>query len=117
MGICQALFLAQLRARLHKCQPDSLHDLHRLDTTVWAAQMTGLKKVRDVREVQVLTKVLQKLNWGGSLPQALDILAQRIREVIQAKKAGSSWEKAQVLTFLPTDSAGSAPIPDGGMVL
>ena len=111
-----ALFLLQLQQRLHRGEPSRIEDLHKLDATVWAGTMTGLKEVRDLREVQVLTRILNEIQ-RERLPQAIDTLVQRVREILVAKRASASWEKAAPLSMIPSDVAPSAPIPDGAMGL
>ena len=49
--------------------------------------------------------------------EALDTLAMRLRELLLAKKEGSSWEKASVVSLLPGEHGPAAPTPDQGLVL
>ena len=72
--------------------------------------MTGLKEIRDLREVQRLSKLVAQLNAN----RLLDLACQRIREIMLAKKSGGSWEKAALVSLLPSDQASmSSALPDG----
>ena len=108
-----ALFLIQLRQKLMSSPPEKVKDLYAVDPCRWGACMTGLKEIRDLREVQCLSKLVAQLN-ANRLPQALDLACQRIREIMLAKKAGGSWEKAALVSLLPSDQASMlSALPDG----
>ena len=47
-------------------------DLYKVDCHHWAAVFSGLKEVRDQREVQVLSRILTDLNHSR-LPKAVDL--------------------------------------------
>jgi hypothetical protein len=94
--------------------PHDYKELYKTDVGVWAQRegLIGLKEMRDQREVQILARTLTLLNqqkWG----EAADTIAQRIREVLAAKKQGGTWEKAELLSLLPTAQASTTPMPDG----
>jgi hypothetical protein len=114
-GALGALFLTQVRHRLAKGPPSQMKDLYHLDATVWGAA-SGLREVRDLREVQLLTQVLTTLGQDR-LPAAVDLVCQRIREVCLAKKTGSSWEKAELVSLLPSTQASSSPLPEHALAL
>ena len=111
-GALGALFLHHVRGRLSLPAPEKKDDLYQTDITTWAATATGLKEVGDMKEVQLLSKVLLEIN-RDRLPQAVDIIAQRIREVRMAKAPGSSWEKAEIVSLVPSTQSGSVILPDG----
>ena len=115
-GALGAAFLIQLKAKLHGGAPRKLGDLYRVDPTVWALTQSQLKEMRDIREVQSLSAVLLALNTNN-IPRAVDMVCQRIREIKQAKGAGGSWEKAELLSLLPSTQASSTVLPDGAMGL
>ena len=92
-----------------------MRDLYNLDATVWAGT-GGLKEVRDIREVQLLTQVLTTLGQS-KFSSAVDLICQRIREIHVAKKAGSSWEKAELVSLLPSTQASSSPLPEHALAL
>ena len=76
----------------------------------------GLKELRDQKEVQFLSKVLLEIGHDR-LGVACDLVVQRMREVMQAKKEGSSWEKAAVMSLMPGPHGGQALLPEGGFVV
>jgi len=115
-GALGALFLHHVRTKLSLSTAGKMDDLYRADVTTWAATGTGLKETRDIKEVQLLSKILLEIN-KDRLPQAVDIIAQRIREVRMAKQAGNSWEKAELISLMPGSQAGSTVLPDGCLAL
>ena len=115
-GTLTTLFLYQLRQRMHGSAPRSLSDLYQVDVGHWAGTSTGLKELRDRREVALLGKALSLLNRRKD-KEAADLMVQRVREVLYAKRAGSSWEKAELISLLPSASASSTALPDGALAL
>ena len=103
--------------KLLRGPPERLRDLYQTGPTVWAASHSGLKEIRDLREVQVLSKLIAEIN-KNRIPEAVDIIAQRIREILTAKKSGSSWDKGALLSLMPSDQASmTTPLPDGALDL
>ena len=98
---------------MQRAARDSL-ELRETDASMWV-QQAGLKDARDVKEVQLLVKILNEIGHRN-LPRAMDLLARRIREIRVAKTAGGSWEKAQVISLLPSQTASNALIPDASFV-
>ena len=88
-----AHFLWQVRRKLMRPVATNTDELLDTDATGWSATMCNLKDLRDLKEVQFLTKLFADVN-ADRLPQAMDLLAMRIREIRMAKTAGGSWEKA-----------------------
>ena len=116
-GALGALFLSQVRMKLMGGQVEDFKDLYKTDPTVWAGTLTGLKEIRDLREVQLLSKVVSELN-KDRIPQAVDLMTHRIREVLAAKKAGGSWEKGALVSLLASDQASmGTSMPDGALDL
>lgn len=68
---------------------------------------TGLKELRDTREVQTLGLLVDAIS-AGEYARAVDVAAQRIKAVQRAKDPKSNWEKASLLELLPTSSTGAA---------
>lgn len=97
-GALGALSVMQAGSRLSKGPPAELTDLMSLDTQAWTDGHNGLKELRDLREVRALTQVLMILNQRKLL-QAVDVIAQRIREVQAAKRAGRSRERAELVSL------------------
>ena len=93
-----------------------MRDLYAVDAGAWATTASGLKEVRDLREIQLLCRVLANLNQKKEA-EAADLLVQRVREVLVAKRPGGSWEKGELLSLLPASSASSTTLPEGGLVL
>ena len=98
-------------------QVEDLKDLYKTGPTVWAGTLSGSKGVRDFREVQLLSKVVGELN-KDRIPQAVDFMTHRIREVLAAKKTGGSWEKGALVSLLASDQASmGTSMPDGALDL
>eukprot|EP00974_Lingulodinium_polyedra_P065034 6286884-Lingulodinium_polyedra.AAC.1 len=55
-------------------------ELKKTDLTLWASMHSGLKEVRDVKEIQYLAKCLTELGADRQV-QLAGLLAQRIREL------------------------------------
>lgn len=70
----------------------------------WAAQHSGLTEVRDVREVLTLAEAMDAVN-RKEIARAMDILAQRILAIQQAKRKGGSWEKAESIELIPSGTS------------
>jgi len=117
-GALGAQFLAQVQEKASRSTPKRTTEYHKVDLSTWASSQTHLKDLRDQREVQVLTRILTQLNHS-QLPQAVDAIALRLREILLAKgtSSGASWEKAAVVSPLPSGVASSAPIPDNAFTL
>merc|ERR1712086_221142 len=106
----------QLRLRMHQGPPASMKDLYAVDAGVWAATASGLKEVRDQREVALLSRVLTLMNNKKNV-EAADLACQRVREVLAAKRQGGSWEKAELISLLPSTQSSSTALPDGALAL
>ena len=63
-----------------------------------------------------MSAMLLALNVGN-IPKAVDTICQRIREIRSAKGPGGTWEKAELLSLLPSTAASSTALPDGAMGL
>ena len=87
-----------------------------MDTTGWAATMCDLKDFRDLKEVHFLAKLFADVD-ADRLPQAMDMLAMRIREIRMAKVAGGSWEKAGAVSLMLSTVTVTTALPDGCVAL
>jgi hypothetical protein len=90
-------------------------ELMETDLSRWADN-SGLKEVRDRKEVEFLAKLINTLGTKR-VAEALDLMAMRIREVLLAKREGQSWEKASVVSLAPGMLGPASPVPDLGLVL
>ena len=115
-GALAAHFLCQVSQKLGRPMPTSSAELLRTDVVGWSERHSGVKDVRDQREIQFLGRILQDLGTDR-LPQLADLLALRIREIRAAKGEGGSWEKAGVMSLLPGPYAANAPLADGAFHL
>ena len=117
-GALGAQFLAQVQEKSSRGAPRRTSEYHRIDLSTWASSGTHLKELRDQREVHMLTRILTQLNHQ-QLPQAVDAIALRLREILLAKGAAkeASWEKAAVVSPLPSGVPSNAPIPDNAFTL
>eukprot|EP00974_Lingulodinium_polyedra_P057187 5502431-Lingulodinium_polyedra.AAC.1 len=99
-GALAGLLLYQVRRRLQKGAPEHSDALRRVDLSAWAATCSELKDIRDLKEVQLLSRLMVDIG-EDRLPQAMDLAAQRVREIRLAKSQGGSWEKAAAVTLMP----------------
>jgi hypothetical protein len=74
-----------------------LKALQEMDCTIWATMRMRVMGAAASNSVKVLLEVGHR-----RLPQAMDLIAQRLRELRMEKSDGSSWEKASLLSLLPT---------------
>lgn len=91
-----------------------MRDSFHLDAQMWADHHSGLKELRDLREVRALTQTLMLLNQQ-KFPQAVGLICQRPREVQVAKKLDGAWEHAALLSPLPTSQASTTALPLGAL--
>ena len=117
-GALGALFLMQVKTKMLGGSPDKVGDLYRIDPSRWATSLTGLTEIRDLREVQLLSKVVGKLN-SGQVVDAVDLAAMRIKELLHAKvRSGGTWDTAALVSLMPADGASvSAAMPDSALEL
>ena len=108
-----AQFLIAVRLCLSVGTPASTKDLLKVDVARWAREHSGLAEKRDLREVQTLMAVLHQIN-SGRLPEAVDIISQRAKGILQAKAPKGSWEKAQVIELVMT---GNGIVPQSEIAL
>ena len=106
-GCLAAQFLVAVHNALAKGDPKDTRELMHVDVTRWSQDCTGLKETRDLREVQNLCLVLQRLQAGRE-SEAADCIAQRIKSILTAKAPKGSWEKAQQIELLPVSGAAVA---------
>lgn len=99
-GALTAHFLASIYARLSKGRVERSSQLREASVVAWAAQHSGLSEVRDVREVLTLAEAMDSIN-RKEIERAMDILAQRILAIQQAKRKGGSWDKAEAIELIP----------------
>jgi len=92
-------FLAMIHQKLSHGLVKHTSDLHRVSVSQWAAQHSGLTEVRDQREVATLAAAMDAVN-SRCLEDVMDIMAQRILAIQQAKKKGGSWEKAEAIELV-----------------
>ena len=103
-GALSGYFLASVYGRLSKGVVRRQGDLQSVSVSQWAAAHSGLTDIRDLREAQTLSYVMDSVN-RGELAQAMDVLAQRILALQLAKRKGGSWEKAETVELIPSSSA------------
>ena len=108
-------FLTQARAKAGLPPAKNIGALMETDLARWAEQ-SGLKEIRDQREVMFLARLISTIG-ARRIPEAMDLMAMRIREVLLAKKEGQSWEKAAVVALTPGSLGPASPVPDAGLML
>jgi hypothetical protein len=115
-GALAAFFLHQVRGKIGQPNFARVNDVPLTDPGTWVLQQNEIKDIRDVKELQFLSKLLVDLGHNR-LPQAADFVVQRMREIRMAKLKDGSWDKAAVMSLVPGGLAGNTQIPDGAMVL
>ena len=108
---CQ--FLVAIRAAMNQDPPRDTKELLKTEMQRWGRDGTGLKELRDTREMQTLMLVLSRL-CEDRVEEAVDVIAQRAKSILSAKSPKGSWEKSQVLELLA--GAGSV-VPQGEIAL
>jgi len=103
-GCLAAQFLISVHNALSKGDPADSKSMMNTDLVRWASDQSGLKEIRDLREVQTLCLALQRMG-AGRMSEAADVLAQRVKAVLSAKAAKGSWEKGQQIELLPVTGA------------
>lgn len=103
-GALSAHFLASIYARLSKGRMTKSSQLREANVVQWASQHSGLTEIRDVREVLTLAEAMDCIN-RREISRAMDVLAQRILAIQQAKRKGGSWEKAECIELIPSGNA------------
>ena len=99
-GALGAQFLIAVREKLMRGHPTHTKQLRDVDVSTWAARETGLKELRDLREVQTLSLILGHIN-SDRLPHAVDAISQRVKSILMAKAPKGSWEKSAAVELLP----------------
>ena len=103
-GALGAQFLCAVSQAVMKGLPKDSHALRDVDVIRWASDFSGLKELRDQREVRTLSHVVARLN-ANNLQEAIDICSQRIKAICMAKAPKGSWEKAAAVELIPTGGA------------
>ena len=103
-GALSAHFLASIYARLSKGRMTQSSQPREANVVQWASQHSGLTEIRDVREVLTLAEAMDCIN-RREISRAMDVLAQRILAIQQAKRKGGSWEKAECIELIPSGNA------------
>ena len=103
-GALSAHFLASIYARLSRGSMTKSSQLREANVVQWATQHSGLSEIRDVREVLTLAECMDSIN-RREISRAMDVLAQRILAVQQAKRKGGSWEKAEAIELVPSGAS------------
>ena len=103
-GALSGHFLASVYARLSKGRVTKTSQLREASVVSWATQHAGLTEIRDIREVLTLAEAMDSIN-RKEIARAMDILAQRILAVQQAKRKGGSWDKAEAIELIPSGNS------------
>ena len=111
-GALSAHFLAGIYARIHKGMMTQSRHLRDVNVAAWASSHTGLTELRDLREIANIAAAMDCIQ-RDEVAQALDILAQRVVSIQNAKKAGGKWEKSEAIELITPSGAGLA---SGGML-
>ena len=111
-GALTAHFLSGIYAKVHKGAISESKSLRDVNVAAWASAHTGLTETRDLREVANIAAAMDAVQ-RDEIASALDILAQRVVSIQNAKKAGGKWEKAELIELIPPSGSGLA---SGGML-
>ena len=111
-GALTAHFLSGIYAKVHKGAISESKSLRDVNVAAWASAHTGLTETRDLREVANIAAAMDAVQ-RDEIASALDILAQRVVSIQNAKKAGGKWEKAELIELISPSGSGLA---SGGML-
>jgi hypothetical protein len=103
-GALAAQFILAVMEKMNLGAPQNERELYKVDVERWCRDYANLKEVRDQREVATLTAILKRLG-SDRIPEAADIIAQRIKSVLLAKGKNGSWDKSGIIELIsPQDS-------------
>ena len=107
-GALTAHFLVAVHAKCARGTAKRLRDLDHAPASVWAASLTGLTEMRDLREVRTLCQTMDLIKQG-EVERGMDTISARINAIQAAKAKGGSWEKAERIELIPGSASGVAP--------
>ena len=87
-------FLVSVYETLHSKVPEARRDLRRASVSTWAQRYGNLQGKCDQREVATLAMCMDLVS-KRDLAQVMDVMAQRLLAILQAKANDGSWDKAQ----------------------
>ena len=99
--------------------PRDSQQLVSTDFATWGnnAHYHELSEVRDIKELQFLTRLLSELGQDQQ-PRCADLICMQIREIRMAKKKdGCGWDKAASISLMPSSVAPNAAFPAGTFAL
>ena len=105
-GALSGHFLAMIHEKLAKGSVAKERQLSEASVAQWAVSHSGLKDVRDQREVLTLATVMDAVS-RADLAEAMDVLAQRIIAIQSAKSDKGSWTKAEAIELVANVAAGT----------
>ena len=106
-GALSAHFLAGIYSKIHKGVLGHSRQLREVNVAAWASAHTGLTETRDLREVSNIAAAMDAIQ-KDEVAVALDILAQRVISIQNAKKPGGKWEKSEQVELICPSGAGLA---------
>ena len=107
-GALSGGFLCMIYDKLNNRAPRETKELRSAKVSEWASKFSGLSELRDRREVQTLAHLMDLMS-RRDYEVVMDVIAQRITSIQEAKKKGGSWEKAQHGELLPMEGHSGAP--------
>ena len=109
-GALSGYFLAMIYSRMGGGTVTSTRDLKQASVMGWVEKYGGVSETRDVREMTTLAYAMDLVN-KKQMAEVMDVLAQRILSIQNAKKKGGSWEKAEAIELTPSSGAGATSNP------
>ena len=94
--------------KMYNSLPKDTRELRRASVVSWAQKYSGVTELRDQREIATLAACMDGTQ-KKDVEQVMDIMAQRIISIQQAKQKGGSWEKSQKLELVSQDGTGAMP--------
>ena len=118
-GALAAHFLAAVRSRM-KGPTGSVREtkeLRDVSLTDWVQKGgSTLTEIRDVREVTTLAAICDAIQ-ADRLEEAMDLITMRIHALQSAKAKGGSWDKAQKLELIASQTADLLPAGLAGIAV
>lgn len=112
-GALGAHILLQMPRRLMRPLPEHSSELRETDPTMWVMMLADLKDVRNLREVQLLSRLLMDIN-SDRLPAAVDRRPSGHADTRNphGEAQGGTWEN---ISLMPSSVPVSTSLPDGAM--
>ena len=84
--------------------------MRKASVVAWAQKYAVMSEIRDRRELETIAQAMDHIS-RGDLQEVMDLLAQRVLSIRQAKAKGGDWSKSSAIELIAAE--GTAPVPSG----